>query len=122
MELISTHTILTSDLGVKGNLFGGTFVKWIDLAAYNLAVQTIKDPHVVTLKISECLFLYPAKINNLVKIYGEVIKIGSTSITVEIEARKLDVSNGEELILCTTSIVMVLIDEYGKPKQIMITK
>lgn len=118
MKLISTHTILTSDLGVKGNLFGGTFVTWIDIAAYALAVETIKDPHVVTLKISECLFLKPAKINNLVKIYGKVSNIGRSSVTVAIEARRLDVYSGEEVVLCTTSVVMVLIDEHGKPKEI----
>lgn len=118
MRLISTHTILTSDLGIKGNLFGGTLLSWIDLAAYNLAIETIKNPNVITLKFSECLFLRPAKINNLVKIYGEVLKIGKTSITLAIEARRLDVYTDEEVLTCTTSVVMVLIDEQGKPKEI----
>ncbi len=118
MQLISTHTILTSDLGVKGNLFGGVFVTWIDLAAYNLAAEAIKDPNIVTLKISECLFLQPAKINNIVKIYGRIARVGNTSVTVEIEARKIDVIKGDEVVLCTTSVVMVLVDVYGNPKKI----
>jgi len=121
MELISTHTILTSDLGIKGNLFGGKFMAWIDVAAAALAVQTIKNPNILTLKISECVFHKPAKINNLIKIYGEVLKIGRTSITVLVEARRLVVSTGEESIICTTSVVMVQVDDHGVPSEILIS-
>lgn len=120
MKLISTHTILTSDLGIRGNMFGGRLLVWIDLAAYALAVEKIKNPNLVSLKISECLFLLPAKISNLIKIYGEIIAIGKTSVTVKLEARKLDVYSGKESLICTTDIVLVQVDEHGKPSEIII--
>ncbi len=121
MKLISTHTILTSDLGIRGNMFGGRLLVWIDLAAYALAVEKIKNPNLVSLKISECLFLLPAKISNLIKIYGEIIAIGKTSVTVKLEARKLDVYSGKESLICTTDIVLVQVDEHGKPSEIKIS-
>ncbi|MBN1463398.1 MAG: hypothetical protein JW922_06925 [Paludibacteraceae bacterium] len=121
MKLISTHTILTSDLGIRGNMFGGRLLVWIDLAAYAIAVEKIKNPNLVSLKISECLFLLPAKISNLIKIYGKIIAIGKTSVTVKLEARKLDVYSGKESLICTTDIVLVQVDEHGKPSEILIT-
>ncbi len=118
MELISTHTVVTSDLGVKGNLFGGKTLAWLDLAASEMATQKIHCPNVLTVKFSECIFHRPAKINNLIKIYGKVEKVGKTSITIKVEARRLDVVSGEEDTICTTSVVMVRVDEYGKPTKI----
>lgn len=120
MELISTHTVVTSDLGVRGNLFGGKTLAWLDLAASELATQKIRCPNILTVKFSECIFHRPAKINNLIKIYGEVQKIGTTSITVNVEARRFDVISGLEDMVCSTSVVLVRVDEYGKPTKIEI--
>lgn len=115
MELISTHTVVTSDLGVRGNLFGGRTLSWMDLAASAFGTQAVGCVNLVTLKVSECIFHRPAKINNLIKIYGEVVKIGNTSITLRIEARRYDVLSAEEDMICSTTVVMVRVDEHGKP-------
>lgn len=122
MELISTYTVMTSDLGVRGNLFGGQLLSWLDTAAAALAVQVIKSPNVLTVKVSECIFHRPAKINNLIKIYAEVTKVGRTSITIAVEARHKDVIAGDEALICSTSVVMVHIDENGRPLEIKIPK
>ena len=42
----------------------------------------------VTLKIEEVLLKSPVKENNLIKIYGQIDRIGGKSITVSVEARK----------------------------------
>ncbi len=118
MELISTHTVMTSDLGVRGNLFGGQLLAWIDLAAAAFAVQTIKSPNVVTVKFSECVFHRPGKINNIIKIYGEIKKIGKTSITIATEARRTDVLSDEEELICSTEVVFVQTDDAGRPLEI----
>lgn len=119
MKLISTHAILTSDIGVKGNLFGGRLLTWIDIAAFALAVEEIRDNHLVTLKISECLFLKPIRINDLIKIYGKIANVGRTSITVDIEVKEFGVYSGQCDLVCTTSVTMVFVDENGNPKEII---
>lgn len=118
MKLISTHTVMTSDLGVNGNLFGGRALSWLDMAAAAFAAETIKSPRLVTLKFSECVFHRPAKERDLLKIYGEVLKIGRTSISVLIEARRKDVVTEEEEPICSTSVIMVKIDDAGNPAEI----
>jgi acyl-CoA thioesterase YciA len=50
-----------------------------------------------------------------IRIYGEVQKMGKTSITLKIEARKYNVYSQEEVVVCTTNIVFVRIDEAGEP-------
>lgn len=118
MELIATYTVMTSDLGVHGNLFGGRMLAWLDTAAATYAVQVIHNPNILTLRFSDCVFHRPSKLNNLIKIYGETVRIGRTSITVAIEARCADVVLGTENLVCSTEVVMVQIDEEGKPSEI----
>ncbi len=118
MELISTHTVMTGDLGMRGNLFGGKMLGWLDLAAAAYAAQKIKSPNVVTVKISECVFHRPSKVSNQIKIYGRVERMGHTSITIAVEARRYDVIEQSEEMVCSTSIVFVHIDEHGNPLEI----
>ena len=118
MELISTHSVMTIDIGVHGNLFGGRLMAWIDTAAAVFAKQKVRSFSVVTKKVSEMIFVKPARVNNLLKIYGEIVHIGNTSITVNVEARRLDVVTCEEELMCTTTLVFVNIGEDGKPKPI----
>ncbi|MDR1699108.1 MAG: hypothetical protein LBR75_04730 [Prevotellaceae bacterium] len=118
MELISTHSVMTSDIGVNDNLFGGRLMAWIDTAAAAFAKEKSRSLAVVTKKVSELIFIKPVKINNLLKIYGEIAHIGNTSITINIEARRLDVIVGTEEVMCTTTTVFVNIDENGQPKSI----
>lgn len=103
------------DIGIHGNLFGGTLMSWIDEAAGSFAIEYCQTPHMVTLRVGELLFKKPLKSGNHVRLYGEVESIGNTSITMNIEARKLNVYTGEEVVVCTTSITYVHIDDGGKP-------
>ena len=69
----------------------------------------------ITKKIEEVVFERPVKVGNLIKIYGEVDKIGNTSITVKLEARKHNVYTGEQQLVCSTKMVFVRIDDEGSP-------
>ncbi len=115
MELISTHPIKKSDLGFHGNLFGGKLLAWMDAAAASYAMQVCDTPRMVTLMIEKCLFTKPAKEGQLIKIYGEVKKIGTTSITIYMEARSHNVYSGAQAIILSTDMKFVRIDENGDP-------
>lgn len=113
MELISTHPIKKSDLGFHGNLFGGKLLAWMDAAAAAFAMQVCDTPRMVTVMIDQCVFKKPAKEGQLIKIYGEVQKIGNTSITIYMEARSHSVYSGSQSIILSTNMKFVRIDEGG---------
>jgi len=115
MELISTHPIKKSDLGFHGNLFGGKLLAWIDASGAAFAAEAADTPRMVTLKIDECIFKKPAKEGQLLKIYGKVKKIGTTSMVLELEARSHNVYNGNQNVILSTNITFVRIDEQGEP-------
>lgn len=115
MELISTHPVKKSDLGFHGNLFGGKLLAWVDAAGAAYASQVCDTPRMVTVLIDECVFKKPAKEGHLLKIYGEVKAIGSSSITLKVEARSHNVYDGRQAIILSTHIKFVRIDEQGEP-------
>ena len=115
MELLNTHPVKKSDLGLHGNLFGGNLLKWIDSAAAAYSMQLCDTPRVVTVSIEKCYFEKPAREGQLVKIYGYPSVIGNTSVTLYMEARSHNVYTGTQQIILRTHIKFVRIDEEGNP-------
>jgi len=111
--LISTHPIKKSDLGFHGNLFGGKLLAWLDAAGAAYAMEVCDSPRMVTVKIDECVFKKSAKEGQLLKIYGKVLNIGNSSLTLELEARSHNVYSGTQSVILSTNIKFVRIDENG---------
>jgi len=115
MQLLNTHPVKKSDLGFHGNLFGGKLMSWIDAAAASYAMEFCHNRRIVTVRIDECIFKRPAKEGSLLKIYGNMEKIGNSSCTLYMEARSFNVYTHAEEIILETSITFVRIDEDGNP-------
>ena len=113
MKYITQHPIKKSDLGFHGNLFGGKLLAWLDAAAAGFAAEFCDTPRMVTKAIDKCIFSKPAREGQLLKIYGEVVTVGGSSITLRLEARSHNVYNGKQNIILATNITFVRIDEMG---------
>jgi acyl-CoA thioesterase YciA len=68
--------------------------------------------------MEEVTFKRPVKVGFIINIYGELSRIGNSSITLFMEARKHNVRTEEETVVCSTSIVFVKIDNMGNPSPI----
>jgi acyl-CoA thioesterase YciA len=115
MDLLATHPVKKSDLGFHGNLFGGKLLSWIDAAVAAYAMEKCRSQNMITIAMDKCVFLKPAKEKQLVKIYGEMVRVGNTSATFNIEARGYNVFRGDEVVLLATNMTFVRVDEEGVP-------
>jgi acyl-CoA thioesterase YciA len=115
LQLISTHPIKKSDLGFHANLFGGKLLAWLDASAAAYAMEVCDTPRMVTVKIDECVFKKAAKEGQMIKMYGSVDTIGTTSITLYMEARSHNVYSGKQNVILSTNIKFVRIDENNDP-------
>ena len=118
MELISTKICKTSDIGINNNLFGGSMLSWLDEAGGAMASLVCCTPQVITLKIDEVLFKKPVKVNEHIRIYGQVDRVGHTSVALYLEARRFNFLTHEEETVCSTKVIYVRIDPLGKPVEI----
>jgi len=114
MSLISTHICKTSNVGFHGNLFGGTMLAWLDEAGAIFTCEACDSPRMVTKSISGVVFEKPVRPGQIIKIYGEVIKVGNTSITIRLEARRHSVYNGSQRKVLSTDMTFVRIDGDGE--------
>jgi len=115
MDLISTYFVKASQIGYHGNLFGGRMLAWLDEAGAVYVAQCCDTPRMVTKHISAVTFEKPVRPGQVIKIYGEVLKIGNSSITIRLEARRHSVYNGSQRNVCTIEMVFVRIDGDGEP-------
>ena len=115
MEFLNSHPIKKSDLGFHGNLFGGKLLAWIDASAAGYAMQLCDTPRMVTVSIDQCNFERPAKESQLIKIYGQPTRVGTSSMTLYMEARAHNVYSGRQVLVLKTNITFVQIDEEGNP-------
>ena len=115
MELVSTHICKTQNLGMHGNLFGGVMLSWLDEAGAAFTAQVCGTPKMVTKSISEVVFQKPVRAGQIIKIYADVIRIGISSITIRLEARRHSVYNGSQRNVVSVDMVFVRIDGDGEP-------
>jgi len=114
MELISTHFVKKSEIGYHGNLFGGIMLAWLDEAAAAFAAQAADTPRMVTKHIAGLTFQRPCRPGQIIKIYGEVDRVGKTSLRLNIEARRHSVYNGTQRVVVETKMTFVRIDGDGE--------
>jgi len=77
-----------------------------------------EDSKFVTRNISEITFHEPVKVNSIVTCYGNVIRVGRTSINLELVARKLYPETSEEIDVVKCQMTFVKINQDGKPSPI----
>ena len=97
-------------------------LSWLDEAGAAFTAQVCGSPRMVTKCISQVVFQRPVRPGQIIKIYGDVVKIGSTSITVKLEARRHSVVNGSQKSVCAVEMTFVRIDGDGEPVPILNVK
>ena len=114
MHYVATKICRTSEIGLNGNLFGGTMLSWLDEAGAAFAGYLCRTPNMVTLKMDEVLFKKPVKISHHIRLYAQVNQVGTSSLMITVEARRFDFDKELEEVVCSTRIVYVKIDAEGR--------
>lgn len=102
----------------NGDIFGGWLVSQMDLAAGVLAKKVSKG-RAVTVAIHSMTFLRPVQVGNLVSCHVQLIKVGTTSMTIAVEAWTEMLATGQKDKVTEGLFVCVAIDEHGKPRAVV---
>jgi acyl-CoA hydrolase len=112
MKFHTRKWIKPEDLNPNKSLFGGRLLEWIDEESALYAIIQLENEHVVTKYMSEINFTSSARQGDIIEIGIEVVKFGRTSLTLKCEVRN---KKTLETIISIEKIVMVSLDENGKP-------
>ena len=75
---------MPSDANFSGDMFGGWLMGQVDIAGSIPALYRAKG-RVATVAVNSFVFKQPIFIGDLVSFYTRIVKVGNTSITVEVE-------------------------------------
>ncbi len=75
---------MPTDCNITGDVFGGWVMSQVDIAGSIPAVARAKG-RVVTVAVNSFLFKKPLFMGDLVSFYADIVKVGRTSITVNVE-------------------------------------
>jgi len=113
-----SHLVLPTDTNPLGALFGGRAVEWMDIAAGLAAIRLSGRP-AVTASIERLDFHVPIHWGEIAVVEAEVIRIGRTSMTVQVIMFREEPSTGERQ-LCTKGLFhMVALGANGKPTAVL---
>jgi acyl-CoA thioesterase YciA len=114
-ELSLRTVAMPADTNPNGDIFGGWIMSLMDLAAGTAAGSRAKG-RVATAAVSNLSFLQPVKVGDVVCVYTDVTRTGRTSVTVGVEAWVLRRNQGERERVTAGEIVLVAVDETGRPR------
>ncbi len=106
-----------ADMNGNGDIFGGWVLSQMDIAGGSLAARVAKG-RVATVAITAMTFVQPIKVGDMVSIYGEVVKIGRTSITSALETMVQRRHEQVDIQVTRGTYVFVAIDDDGKPRPV----
>jgi len=113
-DLIARHIVAVKDLGGADRLFGGAMLAWLDEAGASYAMLQAKVSGLVTRHIEAMDFLAPGRLGDVLGIYGRVVHVGKTSISIEMNVLAEDPASGATREIVHTTFVFVAIDKWGK--------
>ncbi|HRQ06407.1 MAG TPA: acyl-CoA thioesterase [Nitrosomonas halophila] len=112
---------MPSDTNHAGDIFGGWIMAQVDLAGSIPAIRRARG-RVATVAVNSFVFKHPVLVGDLVSFYGQIVKTGHTSITVDVTvyAQRGAREGEEEVCIKVTEAVLtyVAIDQHRKPRPI----
>ena len=111
--------LLPKDTNALGTIFGGVILSHIDLASAVEARKTAARRW-VTKAMREVEFHEPVFLGDIVSFFTETVRVGRTSITVRVsvEAERWGGGYGESVKVTEAEVVLVSVDEAGRPAPI----
>jgi acyl-CoA thioesterase YciA len=83
--ILSLQTIaMPADTNWSGDVFGGWIVSQMDLAGA-IHAERFSKGRCATISINQMTFLVPVKVGDVISCYTKILKVGKTSIQMEIE-------------------------------------
>jgi acyl-CoA thioesterase YciA len=124
-DLILRTLAMPADTNPRGDIFGGWIMAQMDIAGGILAGE-VAASRVVTVAVESIVFIKPVHVGDVVGCFGKVLRIGTTSVTINLEvwvksAQPLEgIATDREMSKVTqAAFTYVAVDSAGKKQSIM---
>ncbi len=110
---------MPADTNAHGTIFGGWVMAQVDIAGSVPAWERAQGP-VVTVAVNSFVFKEPVFVGDLVSFYARVIRVGRTSITVDVAVFSQRGRSGtrEAVKVTEAQLTYVAVDEKRQPRNV----
>ncbi len=113
---------MPADTNAAGDIFGGWIMSHADIAGSVVASRRARG-RIVTVAVNAFQFRKPVFVSDLVSFYAEVVRVGHTSITVDVvvyaeRARQRGEWAGECVKVTEATLTYVAIDDKRRPRAV----
>ncbi len=108
---------MPADANPYGDIFGGWLMSQMDMAAGLVASRRSKG-RAVTIAVEAMKFHAPVFVGDEVSVYADLVKVGRTSMTIDVEAWRRDRHGEESCLVTQAQFVFVAIDDARMPRAV----
>lgn len=108
---------MPADTNPAGDIFGGWVMSQMDIAGAIAAVERVRG-RVVTVAVEAMTFIAPVKVGDILCVYTTVERVGTTSITIAIEAWVRRNRIDDRVKVTQARFVYVALDDTGQKRPI----
>ena len=109
---------MPADTNASGDIFGGWIMAQVDIAGSIPATLSARG-RVATVAVNSFIFKQPVFVGDIVTFYANTVKIGHTSITVDVEVYAQRNPLHPEVVKVTeATLTYVAIDENRRPRPV----
>jgi acyl-CoA thioesterase YciA len=108
---------MPADTNPQGDIFGGWILAQMDVAGGVVAFERAAG-RVATVAIDAMTFHAPVFVGDVVSCYAEVVKVGRTSITIQVESWARRQRTGTPIRVTEGRFTYVAIDEERRPRPV----
>ena len=108
------HMVFPDHTNHLGTLFGGQALAWMDMACF-IAASRYARTTVVTARSEQVDFRQPIHKGDLVEVIARVVKVGRSSMDVDVEVVTENLLTGERKLCTRGRFVMIALDPLGQP-------
>jgi len=110
---------MPADTNAHGTIFGGWVMAQVDIAGSIPAWDRAQGP-VVTVAVNSFVFKEPVFVGDVVSFYARVLKVGRTSITVDVEVFSQRGRSGsrEAVKVTEAQLTYVAVDDRRQPRPV----
>ena len=116
-ELVIRTIAMPADTNANGDIFGGWLMSQMDLGAAIVA-KDLSRSRVTTVAVDGMVFLNPVYVGDIVNCYATLVKVGRTSMKIDVEAWVQRGKDGTRLRVTEGIFTYVSIDESGRPQPV----
>lgn len=107
---------MPADANIHGDVFGGWIMSYADVAGAIPAARRAGG-RVATVAVTSFVFKQAVFVGDLVSFYADILRVGTTSVTVEVEVYVERNRLQKEVVKVTeATLVYVATDEERKPR------